>query len=341
MKNKTLMAVLAVLLLVVCGALLLPKGEKKSTSTGADQTEAQKTVKVGVLQLVTHEALDEIYHGFVDGLAEAGYKEGDGLSLQFLNAEGDQSNIKTMSQQLVKSNDLVMGIATPAAQGLATATSDLPVVMGAISDPLGAKLVDSLTKPSGNVTGTSNQVPIAATLDLIKQLTPKTNTIGILYASNEDNSLSQVEAFTAAAEKDGYEVVAKAVPSSNEITSSMNVLADQVDALFVPQDNTIASAFTNVVAIAKEKKLPIFPSVDSMLAQGGLAAVYQSQYEIGVETAKVAVQLLEGKEVSQVPVKVIDTGTPAVNLPVAKELGIEIPADVLEAAKADGIVIEK
>ena len=175
MKNKALIATLIGLVVLVCGSLVYDATSNQASSKN-------KVVKVGILQYVTHDALDEIERGIVDGLKDAGYS-GDNIKLTVLNAEGDQSKIQTMSKQLVAAkNDVVIGIATPAAQGLASATKDIPVVMGAISDPVGAKLVKNLKKPEGNVTGVSNQVPIKQTVELIQEVTPSAKTIGVLYA---------------------------------------------------------------------------------------------------------------------------------------------------------------
>lgn len=333
MKNKSLIGTLIALALLVIGVLFINNREEK-TSTGE-----KEVVKIGILQFVTHDALDEIEKGIEDGLADAGY-EGSNVELTVLNAEADQSKIQTMSKKLVNDgNDILIGIATPAAQGLASATSDVPVVMGAISDPVGAKLVKNLEQPEGNVTGVSNHIPLAQTVDLIKTITPNAKTIGVLYASSEDNSVSQVKEFTDFAEKAGLTVVEYAVPSTNEITTTMSVMTGKVDAVFVPQDNTIASAFPTVVSAANTVKLPVYSSVDTMVKQGSIASVAQSQYGLGLETAKVALKILAGKNVSEVPVNVVDTGTPTLNLKAAKELGITIPDSLLEeadvAVKAD------
>ena len=326
MKNKALIGTLAVLALLVVGVLFFNQ-KQDSSSTSED-----KVVKIGILQFVTHDALDEIERGIEDGLAEAGY-EGSNVELTVLNAEADQSKIQTMSKKLVDDgNDVVIGIATPAAQGLASATSDIPVIMGAISDPVGAKLVKNLDKPEGNVTGLSNHVPHAQTVELIQTITPDAKTIGVLYASSEDNSVSQVKEFTQYAEEAGLTVVEYAVPSTNEITTTMSVMTGKVDAIFVPQDNTIASAFPTVVTAANAAKIPVYSSVDTMVKQGSIASVAQSQYDLGLETAKIAVKILAGKKVSEVPVKVVDTGVPTVNLKAAKELGITIPDSLLEEA---------
>ena len=325
MKNKALIGTLAVLALLVVGVLFV--SQKQDSSTSED-----KVVKIGILQFVTHDALDEIERGIEDGLADAGY-EGSNVELTVLNAEADQSKIQTMSKKLVDDgNDVVIGIATPAAQGLASATSDIPVIMGAISDPVGAKLVKNLDKPEGNVTGLSNHVPHAQTVELIQTITPDAKTIGVLYASSEDNSVSQVKEFTQYAEEAGLTVVEYAVPSTNEITTTMSVMTGKVDAIFVPQDNTIASAFPTVVTAANAAKIPVYSSVDTMVKQGSIASVAQSQYDLGLETAKIAVKILAGKKVSEVPVKVVDTGVPTVNLKAAKELGITIPDSLLEEA---------
>lgn len=290
------------------------------------QENMTKQAKVGVLQFVTHDALDEIYRGIKDGLQASGYREGDNLNIDFLNSEADQSKVQTMSQTLVnKGNQVLVGIATPAAQGLASATKDIPIVMGAVTDPVGAKLVKDLTAPDGNVTGVSDKTPIAAQLELMAQLTPTVKTVGVLYSSSEDNSASQVETFKRLAQDKGYEVVEYAVASSNDITSTANVMVGKVDAIFLPLDNTIASAFTTVVQVAKEAKKPIYTSVDTMVAEGGLASVFINQYELGVATGQMVAKLLQGQKVSDLPVEVFDQGTPIINERVAAELGISIP----------------
>lgn len=332
MKNKRLIWTLVFLAILTLGSIGTDLFKK-------EHQNANRVVKVGILQFVTHEALDQIEKGVEDGLKEAGYK-GDKVQITLLNAEGDQSKIQTMSKQLVNDkNDVVIGIATPAAQGLAAATKDIPVIMGAISDPVGAKLVKNLKHPEGNVTGTSNQVPIKQTVELVKSLTPNAKTIGILYASSEDNSKSQVESFKKYAEKDGLNVVEYAVPSTNEINTTMSVMTGKVDAIWTPQDNTIASAFSTVVSQANQAKIPVYTTVDTMVKEGGLASVAQSQYKLGKATARSAVKVLKGKKVKDIPVDVIDDGTPTLNLKVAQDLNITIPDDVLKqsdiAVKAD------
>ncbi|HEL0246111.1 TPA: ABC transporter substrate-binding protein [Streptococcus equi subsp. zooepidemicus] len=329
MKHKGLIATVIVLFLMVAASLVLKEGKKQS------QLASKRVVKVGILQLVTHEALDQIAQGIKDELKKHHQPE-QKVSITLMNAEGDQSKIQTMSKQLVKTNDIVVGIATPAAQGLAAATKTIPVVMSAISDPVGAKLVKHLDRPEANVTGLSNKVPVRQTVDLIKEMTPQVKRVGVLYASSEDNSISQVKDFTALAEKQGLEVLAYAVPSTNEVTTTMSVMTEKVDAVFIPQDNTIASAFSAVVAASNAAQLPVYSSVDTMVEQGSLASISQSQYQLGVETARQVLQLMAGKEVSEVPVKVVDNGKPFLNVKVARDLGLVLSKDLLKRSDLTG-----
>ena len=331
MKNKRLIGIIAVLAVLVAGSLIY------SSMNKPEAKNEKKVAKVGVLQFVSHPSLDLIYKGIQDGLAEEGYKD-DQLKIDFMNSEGDQSKVATMSKQLVANgNDLVVGIATPAAQGLASATKDLPVIMAAITDPIGANLVKDLKKPGGNITGVSDHNPAQQQVELIKALTPNVKTIGALYSSSEDNSKTQVEEFKAYAEKAGLTVETFAVPSTNEIASTVNVMTSKVDAIWIPIDNTIASAFSTVVSSNQSAKKPIYPSATAMVEAGGLASVVVDQHDLGVATGKMIAQVLKGAKPAETPVNVFSTGKSVINKKLAQELGITIPESVLKEA---GQVIE-
>ncbi|BCP62183.1 ABC transporter substrate-binding protein [Streptococcus parasuis] len=327
MKNKNLLATIIALTVMVVAALFLTQKEQNNS------TNSTEKVKIGVLQFVTHDSLDEIYKGIKAGLEEGGYTTTENLSIDFMNAEGDQSQVQTMSKKLVDNgNELLIGIATPAAQGLANATTELPIIMGAVTDPVGANLVTDLKNPGGNITGVSDQTPVADTVSLIKEITPDTKTIGVLYSSNEDNSKIQVAEFKAAAEEAGYTVLEYAVASSNELASTVEVASSKVDALFTPVDNTVASAFSTVVSVANKSKTPIFTSVEDMVEGGGIASVTLSQYDLGVATGKMAAKILDGANPADTPVQIFNEGTVVVNQKVAKELGITLSDDVINQA---------
>ncbi|HEL1618989.1 TPA: ABC transporter substrate-binding protein [Streptococcus suis] len=327
MKNKNLLATIVALTVMVVAALFMTQKEQTSQSASSEK------VKIGVLQFVTHDSLDEIYKGIKAGLEEGGYSTTDNLEIDFMNAEADQSQVQTMSKKLVDNgNELLIGIATPAAQGLANATTELPIIMGAVTDPVGANLVSDLKNPGGNITGVSDQTPVADAVSLIKEITPDAKTIGVLYSSNEDNSKIQVEEFKAAAEEAGYTVLEYAVASSNELASTVEVATSKADVLFTPVDNTVASAFSTVVSVANKTKTPIFTSVEDMVEGGGIASVTLSQYDLGVATGKMAAKILDGANPADTPVQIFNEGTIVVNQKVAKELGITLSDDVINQA---------
>lgn len=327
LKNKNLLATIIALTVMVVAALFMTQKEQSSQSASSEK------VKIGVLQFVTHDSLDEIYKGIKAGLEEGGYSTTDNLEIDFMNAEADQSQVQTMSKKLVDNgNELLIGIATPAAQGLANATTELPIIMGAVTDPVGANLVSDLKHPGGNITGVSDQTPVADAVSLIKEITPEAKTIGVLYSSNEDNSKIQVAEFKAAAEKAGYTVLEYAVASSNELASTVEVATSKADVLFTPVDNTVASAFSTVVSVANKTKTPIFTSVEDMVDGGGIASVTLSQYDLGVATGKMAAKILDGANPGDTPVQIFNEGTIVVNQKVAKELGITLSDDVINQA---------
>lgn len=324
MKNKKMLLVVGLIIIIGVLSVMIPKFMKQQNTVKNDQ------VKVGVLQFVTHPALDEIYAGIKEGLADEGYAK---AKINFYNAQADQSKVTTMSSQLVdQKNNVLIGIATPSAQGLVNATSDIPVIMGAVSDPVGAKLIKNVKKPEGNITGVSDKFPVDKEIELIKSLTPNVKKIGVLYSSSEDNSKSQVAEFKKEAAEKGLEVSEYAVSSTNDVTTIVNVALSKEDAIYVPVDNTIASAFSTVIALSNAAKKPVFPSVDTMVAQGGLAAVTINQHDLGVATGKMAAQVLKGKKISELPVEFYNKTTPVANKDTAKLLEITIPEKYKEVA---------
>ncbi len=333
MKNKRLITVVALIMLYLVGTFIYEKITPASTESKPKETN--QTVSVGVLQYVSHPALDEIYRGIKDGLEQSGLEEGKNLTISFQNGQADQSKLATMSQQLVQADpDVLVGIATPAAQSLANVTNTIPLVLGAVTDPVGAGLVKSLKEPGGNITGVSDQPPVEAQIKLGAELLPNAKKVGILYASSEDNSKYQVSQAEKAIQKVGLTSVKYAVPSTNEIAQTVQVMSQQVDFIYVPLDNTIANAMQTVVKEADKAKIPVIPSVDSMVEQGGLATIGINQYDLGVQSGKMAAMLALGKEKpATTPVYVFDKGDVIINEKQAEKLGITIPDSIKQEAK--------
>ena len=330
MKNKRLLSVVALIIIFLGVSFVMQKLEMKQT-TKADSKE----LTVGVLQFVSHPALDTIYEGIQAGLKEEGYEVGKNLKIEFQNGQADQSKLNTMSQQLISQKaDVLIGIATPAAQALANQTTEIPIVLGAITDPKSANLVADNQHPGGNITGVSDQSPVDAQLALARKILPQAKKIGILYSSAEDNSAFQAEKVEQEASKLGFETKRYPVPSGNEISQMVQVMSSEVDFIYIPTDNTIANAMQIVVDIANKNNVPIIPSVDTMVAEGGLATVGINQYELGLQTGRMAADILAGKaKPATTPIFTFSSGDIIINDEQAKKLGITIPADVLAEAK--------
>lgn len=330
MKNKGLIASVVVIIAVVIGFFIY---QTMNAPAKTSKKAEGKVQTVGILQFVSHPALDTITKGVKDALKEAGYKEGKNLKIVFQNGQADQSKLATMSQQLVdKKADVLVGVATPAAQSLANTTKDIPIVLGAVTDPVGAKLVASLDNPGGNVTGVSDQPPVASQIKLGKELLPNAKTVGMLYSSTEVNSKYQVNEASKTAESLGMAVKEYPVASTNEIAQTVQVMSQNVDFIYIPLDNTIANAMQAVVGEANKSKTPIITSVDTMVEQGGLATVGIDQYTLGKKTGQMVVQILKGADPSVTPVYTFKEGVTVLNEKQAEFLGIQIPDNLKKDA---------
>lgn len=334
MKNKGLIASVVVIIAIVIGFFIYQTMNAPAKTTKKAEDKVQT---VGILQFVSHPALDTITKGVKDALKEAGYKEGKNLKIVFQNGQADQSKLATMSQQLVdKKADVLVGVATPAAQSLANTTKDIPIVLGAVTDPVGAKLVASLDNPGGNVTGVSDQPPVASQIKLGKELLPNAKTVGMLYSSTEVNSKYQVNEASKTAELLGMAVKEYPVASTNEIAQTVQVMSQNVDFIYIPLDNTIANAMQAVVGEANKSKTPIITSVDTMVEQGGLATVGIDQYTLGKKTGQMVVQILKGADPSVTPVYTFKEGVTVLNEKQAEFLGIQIPDNLKKEAQIVG-----
>lgn len=291
-------------------------------SSSSEQASSD-VVKVGVLQYMEHESLTAAREGFVAELEANGYKEGEKLVLDYQNAQGDQASLQTISEQLIDGNDIVLAIATPSAQSLATVSNETPIVFTAVTDPLSAGLVESIEKPGGLLTGTSDQAPIDKQVELLGQAVPDAKTVGILYTTSERNSEVQVEQAKELLEKAGYKVVVKGITSSNEVQDATTSLMKDVDALFIPTDNTVASTMTMIGELSVEHKVPVIGGSTDMVDEGGLLT-YGTNYEaLGRQTAKMAIKIIEGANVSETAVEYPETVSLHVNEEMAQKLGID------------------
>lgn len=291
-----------------------------------------KKIKIGVIQLVEHPALDKNYQGFVDGLKDAGFIDGQNIEIDYENAQGEQANCVTIAQKLVNDqSDLIFAIATPAAQAVANMTSDIPILVSSVTDPKTAQLVESSEKPGTNVSGTSDLTPCAAQISLLKRLLPSAKKVAILFCSSEENSRFQANLAEAACQKEGLDFVEATVSNTNEVQQVVQSLVGKVDAIYAPTDNMIASSMATVALVTTPNKIPVICGEEGMVQGGGLATYGINYYELGLQTAKMAVEILkDGKKPADMPIQYLEKCDFSYNKEVADELGIEIPADLIK-----------
>ena len=282
--------------------------------------------RIGISQFITHQSLDATREGFVDELAKQGYVEGRNIEIDLQNAQGEQRNLKTISQQLAESSDVVLAIATPSAQSLANTTQTTPVIFSAVTDPVSAKLVESREHPGGNVTGTSDQSSdaISTQINLIKKVLPKAKTIGILYTQSEPNSVVQKDEAKRLLEEKGFTVVEKTILDSNNVKAAAESLMAEVDMVFVPTDNIISSTMETVKQVSIKHKVPVFGGSTEMIAVGGLYNYGTNYEELGRQTARMLVRVLKGEKPENIAVELPEKLELHTNQEMATALGIDI-----------------
>ena len=238
------------------------------TSSAAASTGEKKPS--GILQLMDHPALNAAHDGFVAALEEKGYKDGENITIVYQNGQGDTNNLSTIADKFVGDKvDLVLAIATPAAQAVAGKTTDIPIIATAVTDFAEAGLVESNEKPNTNVSGTNDMNPIEAQFDLMFQLCPEVKTVGFLYNSSEDNSRLQVDIAKALLDAKDIKYVERTVASTNDVQQATTSIVTECDAIYLPTDNVFASSMPIVSAITTESKIPVICGESNMVDNGG------------------------------------------------------------------------
>ncbi|WP_295153992.1 ABC transporter substrate-binding protein [uncultured Brachyspira sp.] len=298
-----------------------------SCNSSSSSNAEDKVFKIGILQLIEHDALDASYKGFVDGLKEAGYEDGKNIIIDYQNAQGEQANCVTIGQKFVNDkSDLILAIATPAAQAVANMTKDIPILVTAVTDPAAAKLVADNNAPGGNVSGTSDLTPVEAQIELLNEITPNLKTVGLLYCSSEQNSVFQIDIAKKKLDSMGIKYIDASVTSANEIQQVVQSLIGKVEAIYTPTDNMIAAGMATVALAAEPAKLPVVCGEGGMTMLGGTATYAISYYELGKLTASQASAILKGeKKPASMPIETLKTFDLVVNTNMVNSIGITIP----------------
>jgi putative ABC transport system substrate-binding protein len=294
---------------------------------------AAQEYEIGISQFVEHPSLDLAREGFIDQLAEEGFVEGENLKIDLQNAQADFSTAQTIAQRFRQNGlDLVLAIATPSAQTAANVISNTPVLITAVTDPVEAGVVETMEAPGANVTGTTDMNPVAEQLELIKDFLPDLKTVGILYNPGEVNSVVQVDLAKEKAEEMGIEIEEGTVSNSSEVSLAVSSLIGSVDAIYVPTDNIIVSAMPTVLQTAYNNQVPVFASENNSVEQGAIATLGIDYYQLGKQTGSMAARILNGAKPAEMPVESSAELKLYINQKSASEIGLEIPAELLESA---------
>ncbi len=290
-----------------------------------------KVFKIGISQFVEHPALDSAREGFIESLSEAGFVEGENIEINLENAQADFSTTQTIAQKFKGQNlDLVLAIATPNAQSAAGVLTDTPLIITAVTDPVAAGLVEDLENKSKPITGTTDMNPVAKQLELIKQFVPSAEKIGILYNSGEVNSVVQVDIAKEAAADMGLEIVEGTVTNTSEVTLATSSIVGKVDAIYLPTDNTIASAVPSIMKIAKENNVPVFAAEKGQVENGAIATRGIDYFTLGKETGQIAARVLNGEDPVSIPITGSKNLQLIVNKKSVEEFNLEIPSSLEE-----------
>lgn len=296
----------------------------------------EESVTIGISQFAEHGSLDNCREGFLEGLKEAGYEEGKNLTIEYQNAQADTGNAATIADSFVnKKVDLICAIATPSAQSAYNAAmdKDIPVVYTAVTDPVAAELADKDGNPVGNVTGTSDTLPVEEQLKMIREMMPDAKTIGILYTTSEANSVSAIATYESLVDKYGFTLETKGISQTSEIALATDDLLTKVDCITNLTDNTVVASLPTILEKANEKGIPVFGSEIEQVKIGCLAAEGIDYIQLGKQTGKIAAQILKGeKKASEIPYEIISEPGFYVNTKVAENLGIEVPSDLADSA---------
>ncbi|MBO8129014.1 MAG: ABC transporter substrate-binding protein [Peptococcaceae bacterium] len=321
----------AVLLVVLAGLLAgCGGGQTETPGTSEGGEGAEKQVKLGIIQIVEHPALDAARQGFLDVLAENGYKDGENLEVDFRNAQNEQATLQAIADKFANDpKDLILAIATPSAQAAADKTSDIPILITAVTDPVAAKLVKSMEKPGTNVTGTTDMNPIKEQLELITKIVPDAKKIGVIYNSSEVNSQVQVNICKEVAPELGLEIVEAPITASSEVMQGAQSLVGKVDAIYIPTDNTVVSACASVIKVGEENQIPVFAGEGNTVKSGAIATLGIDYYKLGRQTGEMALRVLDGANPAEMPIESQKDLKLTINPAAAERMGVTIPEELI------------
>ncbi len=316
---------------LAASALALSACASSSSSDGDGSADAaSQSYTIGVTQIASHPALDAAVEGFQEGLADKGFEN---VTYDVQNAQGEIATAASIAQKFANDDlDLILGVATPTSQAVVKEITDTPIVFTAVTDPVGAGLVEDAEAPQGNTTGVSDLLPTAPTLELIQRVLPDIKTLGVMYNAGESNSVFLIEEQKKAADAADIEIVEATASNSSEVKAAADSLVGRVDAISVLTDNTVVSALESVVKVAQENKIPLFAGDTDSVERGAIAAYAFDYFDLGVQAGEMAADILAGKAIADIPVEYAEKLQLSINEEAAQKTGVTLPDDLVAEA---------
>lgn len=288
---------------------------------------------VAITQIAEHPALDSTRKGVKDALAKEGFVVGKNLKWLFENAQGQIPNTISIAKKFAgKKPDVIVAIATPSAQSVVKSAPNIPLVFSAVTDPIGAGLVKRLKKPGKNITGVSDLSPMGAHLDLVQTFLPSLKKLGVVYNSGEANSITLIKLLKKVAKQRNIKIVEAVAVKTSEVLTSTRSLVGKVDAIYIPTDNTVISAFEAVVKVGQDAKIPVFAGDTASVKRGAVAALGFDYYDVGLQTGKMVAKILKGKKAGSINVETVQKLQLSLNVASAKKMGVKIPNILMSLA---------
>ncbi|KMQ74169.1 ABC transporter substrate-binding protein [Marinobacter subterrani] len=300
----------------------------------ATLVQAQEPRVVAITQIVEHPALDAVYQGVKDELAERGYKEGENLTIMHESAQGNAAIASQIARKFIgEQPDVIVAIATPSAQTVAAAARNIPVIFSAVTDPVGAKLVRSLEAPGANISGVSDMLPIDKHLDMLQRVMPNAKRIGTVYNPGEANAVSLVNLLEERLKARGLTLEKAAATKTSEVLGAARSLVGNVDAIYLTTDNTVISAAEAVIAVGERADIPVFAADTATVERGAVAALGFDYYDHGRQTGAMVAKVLEGKNPGEMPVETMEKLDLFVNPAAAERMGITLSDELVADAE--------
>ncbi len=300
----------------------------------ATLAQAQEPRVVAITQIVEHPALDAVYQGVKDELAERGYKEGENLTIMHESAQGNAAIASQIARKFIgEQPDVIVAIATPSAQTVAAAARNIPVVFSAVTDPVGAKLVQSLEAPGANISGVSDMLPIDKHLDMLLRVMPDAKRIGTVYNPGEANAVSLVNLLEERLKARGLTLEKAAATKTSEVLGAARSLVGKADAIYLTTDNTVISAAEAVIAVGERADIPVFAADTATVERGAVAALGFDYYDHGRQTGVMVARVLEGKNPGDMPVETMEKLDLFVNPAAGERMGITLSDELIAEAE--------